>query len=130
MRRSRHNDVNAEINIINLVDVMMVLLIIFMLAAPLLQQGVKLTLPKAEAKQLEQEGVTVSIDENSAIYINDRPVAWNDFSNDLQNELTGGVPRVFLKVDRSVQYDIVLKVIARVKMMGIEDLGLVASEEK
>ncbi|HEY5133162.1 MAG TPA: biopolymer transporter ExbD [Candidatus Krumholzibacteriaceae bacterium] len=130
MRRSRHNDVNAEINIINLVDVMMVLLIIFMLAAPLLQQGVKLTLPKAEAKQLEQEGVTVSIDENSAIYINDRPVAWNDFSSDLQNELTGGVPRVFLKVDRSVQYDIVLKVIARVKMMGIEDLGLVASEEK
>jgi biopolymer transport protein ExbD len=130
MRRSRHNDVNAEINIINLVDVMMVLLIIFMLAAPLLQQGVKITLPKAEAKQLEQEGVTVSIDENSAIYINDRPVAWNDFTNDLTNELSGSVPRVFLKVDRSVQYDIVLKVVARVKMMGIEDLGLVASDEK
>jgi biopolymer transport protein ExbD len=130
MRRSRHNDVNAEINIINLVDVMMVLLIIFMLAAPLLQQGVKLKLPTAEAKQLEQEGVTVSIDENSAIYINDRPVAWNDFTNDLTNELSGSVPLVFLKVDRSVQYDIVLKVIARVKMMGIEDLGLVASDEK
>src|SRR5512137_376927 len=105
MRRERHGDVNSDINIINLVDVMMVLLIIFMLAAPLLQQGVKITLPKAEAKQLEQEGVTVSIDENSAIYINERPVAWNDFSNDLTNELTGSVPRVFLKVDRSVQYD-------------------------
>jgi len=129
MKRSRYSAM-AEINITNLVDVTMVLLIIFMLTAPFLQAGVKLQLPKAEAKQIEeQEGVTVSIDASSGIFIDERPVAWKDFSAEMRTALSTTAPRVFLRADRNVKYDTVLKVIARIRMLGIEDLGLIAEQE-
>jgi biopolymer transport protein TolR len=130
MRRSRYAPL-AEINITNLVDVTMVLLIIFMLTAPFLQAGVKLKLPKAEAKQIEeQEGVTVSIDENGKIFIDEKAVGWNDFTAVFRAEIETTAPRVFLRVDKNVRYETVLKVIARIKMLGIEDLGLVAEQEE
>jgi biopolymer transport protein TolR len=122
MRRS-HSKPLAEINITNLVDVTMVLLIIFMLTAPFLQAGVKLRLPKAEAKQIEeQEGVTVSIDEKG--------VNWNDFSAEFRRAIEATAPRVFLRVDKNVRYETVIRVIARIKMLGIEDLGLIAEQEE
>jgi biopolymer transport protein ExbD len=129
MRRSRYAPL-AEINITNLVDVTMVLLIIFMLTAPFLQAGVKLRLPKAEAKSIEeQEGVTVSIDENGLIFIDERRTEWNEFAAALRRALEGAEPRVFLRADKDVRYEIVLRVIARIKMLGIEDLGLIAEQE-
>jgi len=130
MKRSRYAPL-AEINITNLVDVTMMLLIIFMLTAPFLQAGVRLQLPKAEAKQIEeQDGVTVSIDANNGIFIDDRPVAWKDFAAEVRKALSTTAPRVFLRADRNVRYDSVLKVIARIKMLGIEDLGLIAEQEE
>jgi biopolymer transport protein TolR len=130
MKRLRHAPL-AEINITNLVDVTMVLLIIFMLTAPFLQAGVKLRLPKAEAKQIEeQEGVTVAIDENGRIYVGDKAVSWNDFSAEFRRAIDATAPRVFLKADRNVRYEAVLRVVARVKMLGIEDLSLVAEQEE
>jgi len=120
----------AEINITNLVDVTMVLLIIFMLTAPFLQAGVKLRLPKAEAKSVEeQEGVTVSIDQRSRIFIDDKAVKWDDFSSEFRKAIEATAPRVFLRVDKDVRYETVLQVIARIKMLGIEDLGLIAEQE-
>ena len=130
MRRS-HLKPLAEINITNLVDVTMVLLIIFMLTAPFLQAGVKLKLPKAEAKQIEeQEGVTVSIDEDSRIFIDEKAVDWNDFSAEFRRAIEATAPRVFLRVDKNVRYETVVRVIARIKMLGIEDLGLIAEQEE
>jgi len=130
MKRSRYMPL-AEINITNLVDVTMVLLIIFMLTAPFLQAGVKLRLPKAEAKQIEeQEGVTVSIDEDSRLFIDEKAVDWNDFSVAFRRAIEATAPRVFLRVDKDVRYETVLKVIARIKMLGIEDLGLIAEQEE
>jgi biopolymer transport protein TolR len=130
MRRSRYMPL-AEINITNLVDVTMVLLIIFMLTAPFLQAGVKLKLPKADAKQIEeQQGVTVSIDENGGIFIDDKAVGWNDFTARFRSAIETTAPRVFLRVDKNVRYETVLKVIARIKMLGIEDLGLIAEQEE
>jgi biopolymer transport protein TolR len=129
MKRSRYAPL-AEINITNLVDVTMVLLIIFMLTAPFLQAGVKLRLPKAEAKSIEeQEGVTVAIDADGFIYIDKKRTEWNEFAAVLRRALEGTEPRVFLRADKSVRYEIVLKVIARIKMLGIEDLGLIAEQE-
>jgi biopolymer transport protein TolR len=129
MRRS-HSKPLAEINITNLVDVTMVLLIIFMLTAPFLQAGVKLRLPKAEAKQIEeQEGVTVSIDEDSRLFIDEKGVNWNDFSAEFRRAIEATAPRVFLRVDKNVRYETVIRVIARIKMLGIEDLGLIAEQE-
>ena len=130
MRRSRSKPL-AEINITNLVDVTMVLLIIFMLTAPFLQAGVKLRLPKAEAKQIEeQEGVTVSIDEDSRLFIDEKAVDWNDFSAEFRRAVEATAPRVFLRVDKNVRYETVIRVIARIKMLGIEDLGLIAEQEE
>ncbi len=129
MRRTRYSAL-ADINITNLVDVTMVLLIIFMLTAPFLQAGVKLRLPKAEAKSIEeQEGVTVSIDEAGIIYVDGASTDWNEFAATLRRALEGAEPRVFLRADKNVRYELVLKVIARVKMLGIEDLGLIAEQE-
>jgi biopolymer transport protein TolR len=130
MRRSRYAPL-AEINITNLVDVTMVLLIIFMLTAPFLQAGVKLRLPKAEAKQIEeQQGVTVSIDENGKLFIDEKAVGWNDFTAEFRAAIEATAPRVFLRVDKDVRYETVIQVIARIKMLGIEDLGLIAEQEE
>jgi biopolymer transport protein TolR len=130
MKRSRRQPL-AEINITNLVDVTMVLLIIFMLTAPFLQAGVKLQLPKAEAKQIEeQEGVTVSIDGNNRIYIEENTVDWKDFTAEFRRAIEATAPRVFLRVDKNVRWETVVRVIARIKMLGIEDLGLIAEQEE
>ena len=129
MKRARYSSL-AEINITNLVDVTMVLLIVFMLTAPFLQAGVELKLPKAEARTIEeQEGVTVSIDEEGTIFIDKREVSWEDFSAELRGALDETEPRVFLRADADVRYGAVMRVIARVKTLGIEDLGLIAEQE-
>lgn len=120
----------AEINITNLVDVIMVLLIAFMLTAPFLQAGVKLQLPKAEAKVMEeQEGITVSINEDGDVFIDKRKIEWREFSAELRKALDENPPRVFLRADTETRYGHVMRVIARIKMMGIEDLGLIAEQE-
>ena len=130
MRRNRYTSM-AEINITNLVDVIMVLLIVFMLTAPFLQAGVRLNLPKAEAKVIEeQDGVTISIDSEGDIFIGKERVAWRDFSAELGKALESQAPRVFLRADKETRYGAVMRVIARVKMMGIEDLGLIAEQEE
>jgi biopolymer transport protein ExbD len=127
--RERYSSL-AEINITNLVDVIMVLLIAFMLTAPFLQAGVKLQLPKAEAKVIEeQEGITVSINEDGEVFIDKRKVEWREFSAELRKALDENPPRVFLRADKETRYGSVMRVIARIKMMGIEDLGLIAEQE-
>jgi len=127
--RERYSSL-AEINITNLVDVIMVLLIVFMLTAPFLQAGVKLQLPKAEAKVIEeQEGITVSVNEEGEVFIDRRKVEWRDFSAELRKALDENPPRVFLRADKEARYGSVMRVIARIKMMGIEDLGLIAEQE-
>jgi len=130
MKRERYSSL-AEINITNLVDVTMVLLIVFMLTAPFLQSGVKLNLPKAEAKAIEEkEGVTVSVDENGDIFIEDSKVEWEDFSAEFRKALEATAPRVFLRGDAETRYGLVMQVIARIKMLGVEDLGLIAEPKE
>ncbi len=130
MRRKRYSSM-AEINITNLVDVMMVLLIVFMLTAPFLQAGVKLNLPKAEAKTIEErKGITVSVNREGDIFIGKRKVEWEEFAGVLRKELETNAPRVFLKADTKTHYGKVMRVLARIKMIGIEDVGLIAQQEK
>ncbi|MBN2184230.1 MAG: biopolymer transporter ExbD [Candidatus Krumholzibacteriota bacterium] len=129
MKAKRYSSI-AEINITNLVDVMMVLLIVFMLTAPFLQAGVNLNLPKAEAKVIEeQEGITISVNKEGEIFIDKDKVAWRDFSAELKKALETNAPKVFLRADKDTKYGYVMRVIARVKMMGIEDLGLIAEQD-
>lgn len=129
MRHGKYSSL-AEINITNLVDVTMVLLIVFMLTAPFLQSGVRLNLPKAEAKVVdEQEGVTISIDKDGEIFIEEHRVEWRNFSAELRRAFESTARRVFLRADKDARYGAVMRVIARIKMLGIEDLGLIAEQE-
>jgi len=129
MRRKRYSSL-AEINITNLVDVIMVLLIVFMLTAPFLQAGVNLNLPKAEAKVIEEKrGITVSVDRDGDIFIGKRKVEWREFAGELRKELEANPPRVFLRGDAKTEYGRVMRVLARIKMIGIEDVGLIAEQE-
>jgi biopolymer transport protein TolR len=118
----------AEINVTPLVDVMLVLLIIFMVTAPMLTQGVDVNLPQANAKALhaEEERLVVTVDANSRVFIGKQAVEFNRLSPTLREIVARRVDRqVYFRADRSVQYGFVVKVIAEVRNSGIEKLGMV-----
>ena len=118
----------SEINIIPLVDVMLVLLIIFMVTAPMLTQGVDVNLPKASAKALSasEERLILTVDAQSRIFIGKQPVEFNRLSMVLAQIISQRTDRqVYFRADRSVPYGFVVKVIAEVRNSGIEKLGMV-----
>ncbi len=120
--------VMSEINVTPLVDVMLVLLIIFMVTAPMLTQGVDVNLPQANAKALraEEERLVVTVDANSRIFIGKSPVEFNRLGSTLREVVARRIDRqVYFRADRSVPYGFVVKVIAEVRNSGIEKLGMV-----
>ncbi|MCM2271528.1 MAG: biopolymer transporter ExbD [candidate division Zixibacteria bacterium] len=123
----------ADINIANLVDVVLVLLIIFMISAPLLQSGIDVNLPKTNAAPVDQdaEGVVISIDKKGGIFINDVWARLDNFEDQLDKEMRAkGTKSVFIRGDSSVAYGIAIDVIGRVKALGIEDIGLVTGQSE
>ena len=133
MIEKRKYNALAEINVTNLVDVVLVLLIIFMISAPLLQSGIEVNLPKTKAAALDQEteGVVVTIDNKGGIFINDIWTRLDNFEKSLDKELRRiGISSVYLRADSTVPYGTVVDVISRLKGMGIEDLGLITSREE
>jgi len=118
----------SDINVVPLVDVMLVLLIIFMVTAPMLTQGVDVNLPKAAAKAMhgDEERLVLTVDANSRIFIGKQPVEFNRLSSVLQQIVSQRTDRqVYFRADRSVPYGFVVKVIAEVRNSGIEKLGMV-----
>ncbi len=118
----------AEINVTPLVDVMLVLLIIFMVAAPMLQQGVDVNLPQAAAKAIETkaERVVVTVDRSGRIFIGKQPVKLNQLRRKLKAIFKNRRDReVYFRADRGVSYGLAVKVIAEIKNAGIEKLGMV-----
>ena len=122
----------ADINVTNLVDVVLVLLIIFMITAPMLHSGIEVNLPKTKASTKDLgEGIVVTIDKAGKIYLDDRVVSLSKFSSrlsDLKRQKPAGT--VYLKADRAVQYGLVVDVIGRIKSLGITDLGLVSEPSR
>ena len=115
----------SEINVTPLVDVMLVLLIIFMVTAPLLQQGIDVNLPKAKGKDMPpEERVALVIKRDMKIYMNDNPVSLVDMRQKLQ-AISKLNPNVFLKADKDVPYGFVVEVMGEIKEAGIEKLGMV-----
>lgn len=118
----------AEINVTPLVDVMLVLLIIFMVTAPMLTQGVDVNLPQANAKamQADEERLVITVDANSRIFIGKQPVAFNRMTAALKAIVERRQDRqVYFRADRAVPYGFVVKVIAEVRNAGIDKLGMV-----
>ncbi len=135
MRRPRNRQYRAvaEINIANLVDVVLVLLIIFMISAPLLQSGIEVDLPKTRAAVLDREvtGVVVTIDAKGGIYVNDVWTRLENFESDLRDAMQKKrTDEVYLRGDSTIAYGTAIGVIARMKDMGIEAIGLVTGHEE
>jgi len=120
----------AEINVTNLVDVVLVLLIIFMITAPMLQSGIDVNLPQTRTAIQDElgEGVVLTIDAKGGIFIDDIWVRLPDFEDRLDAVLKEkNTSSVYIRADSTVIYASVVNVIARMKEMGIEYLGLVTS---
>ena len=118
----------SNINVTPLVDVMLVLLVIFMVTAPILQQGVNINLPKVKAAALtgEEQQLVVAVNRTGQIFLNDAAIPLPDLGPKLQAILKARPDRqVFLRADQSVRYGDVMRVIAAVKGAGVERLGMV-----
>ena len=123
----------AEINVTPFVDVMLVLLIVFMVTAPLLTVGVPVDLPKTKAQALSQdrEPLSVSIRKNGLIYLQNTPVAQDDLVPRLTAIAANGYDqRIFVRGDKSVDYGKVMDVMARISAAGFTHIGLVTDVAK
>lgn len=118
----------SDINVTPFVDVMLVLLIIFMVTAPMMVQGVDVALPEATSKPLESETepLIITIDKNNEIFINDYKVSLGFLQEKLVKVLEGRADReVYFRADKDIAYGIVVQVISEIKGAGVEKLGMV-----
>ena len=131
-RRARRTPM-AEINVTPMVDVMLVLLIIFMVTAPLLASGVQVDVPESKAAPLEQSGAPIALSMNRAgeIFIDDNPVAPDQLGALLRQRVAAsheeGGPRLFLRADRGLDYGAVNRVMGEINAAGIRKLSLVST---
>jgi len=129
-RQSRDEfDHLADINVTPLVDVMLVLLIIFMVTAPMLHQGISVALPKTATTNLRstlEDPIVISISKDGLYYINETPVARGLLRDRLRAILRGRKEKaVLLKADRSLSYGTVIETLDLLNRMGIESLGMI-----
>jgi biopolymer transport protein TolR len=134
-RGRRRANVMAEINVTPMVDVMLVLLIIFMVSAPLLTVGVPLDLPQTQAKSLEQDKtpLQLSVDVKGKVFINDTEVAMNDLIPKLKaiTDARGGMDeRIFMRADKKADYGTVAKVMGQLSGAGFKRLALVTEVDQ
>jgi biopolymer transport protein TolR len=133
-RRHRRRPVMAEINVTPMVDVMLVLLIIFMVSAPLMTVGVPVDLPQTRAKSLEQdkEPLTVSVT-TKGVYLQNTEIPVEELVAKLKavTEARGGADeRIFVRGDRQIDYGTVMKVMGRLSDAGFRRVGLVTEFEQ
>jgi biopolymer transport protein ExbD/biopolymer transport protein TolR len=130
-RRRFRAGFNADINVTSLVDVAFVLLIIFMITAPMMQGGVQVRLPRAEARPLEERtGITVSVDRRGRIFVDQAVFSYDDFRATFRALVGRRKPSaIYLRADRGVPYGDVVRVLAIIRTTGIRDVGLVAEPE-
>ncbi len=132
-RRGRHHALMSEINVTPFVDVMLVLLIIFMVAAPLLTVGVPIDLPETEANALnaDTQPITVSVNDKGQIFLQETEVPIDEVVAKLEAiARTGYDERIYVRGDKAADYGTVMKVMARISAAGFRNLGLVTLQEQ
>ncbi len=119
----------AEINVTPFVDVMLVLLIIFMVTAPMLTQGVDVDLPKTRSVRTLPAGsdhLVLTVKKDGGLFLDEYNVAFEDLRSHLQNLVVAQRKQLYLRADKDVAYGVVVKVMGEIKSVGIEKLGIVA----
>ena len=117
----------AEINIIPLVDVVLVLLLIFMLTAPLMYRGIDVNLPKTAGKPtVTEERMEVTLTKEQQVYLNGKPVTLGTLEQTLRDTFKNRTDKtLYLKADQGLQYGFVVETMDRIRKSGIEKLGMV-----
>lgn len=132
----RENTTISQINVTPLVDVMLVLLVIFMVTAPIIQQGVQVNLPQARSSAIPgtEEHLVVTVSKNGKVYLNDNAMSLSELGGKLRAiKKLDSNKQVYLRADQEVRYGTVMQTIAEIKQAGIERLGMVTrppSEER
>lgn len=120
-----------DINVTPLVDVMLVLLIIFMITAPFLEEGVEVNLPQTVTEPLEaEEGLTVTLTREGTIFIGDVQVSWEAFSDVFPQVIRDRRGPVYIKGDGEVQYGSVMELLGVIREAGVVNVGLVAQPRR
>jgi len=130
MKRSRSKSLNQEMNLTNMIDVVFAILIVFLISAPLMSQGIKVDLPNAEAPTLEQKKMLkVTITKEEKIFVADMEVHLNDFNEIFKSLWQNDMP-VVINADESVNYGIVMKVVSLVQIAGVKQLGFLTLDRE
>ena len=128
----RSDHLMSDINVTPFVDVMLVLLIVFMVAAPMMIEGVEVSLPQATSKPMEteQEQLIVTVNKDGEIFLNDYKVALGELKEKLDLIIKGQSDReVYLRADKEIAYGIVVRVMSEIKDSGVERLGMVTEPQ-
>lgn len=123
----------SEVNVTPFVDVMLVLLIIFMVTAPMMTQGLQVDLPQTRAVSVlpkEDESVVLTVKADGSLFLDKYPVEQTDLGGQVQQLVTNQHKQLFLRADKAVPYGTVVQVMGVVKAAGVDKLGVVAEEEK
>jgi biopolymer transport protein TolR len=118
----------SEINVTPLVDVVLVLLIIFMVAAPMLQMGIDVNLPRVKSKSVDvtEEKLVLTINSSRELFLNKMRIPITDLKFKLENIFAGRIDRdLFLRADRNVPYGFVVEVMSEVRKAGVDKLGMI-----
>lgn len=129
-RRKRNNESKplADINVTPLVDVVLVLLIIFMVTAPMLQMGIDVNLPRVKSKSIDvnEEKLVLTINSGKEIYINKNKTSITDLGAKLESIFANRIDReVFMRADKNVPYGFVVEVMSAVRRAGVDKLGMI-----
>lgn len=132
MRKTRRRNTNrtsmAEINVTPLVDVMLVLLIIFMVTAPMLSMGIDVNLPRVKSKSIDiaEEKLVLTINENKEIFLNKTRIPLQELNTKLTAIFAARVDReIFLRADKNVPYGFVVEAMSEIRRAGVDKLGMI-----
>lgn len=127
LRSRRTSAALGEINVTPLVDVVLVLLLVFMVTAPMMSRGIDVSLPVADQPQIEpEERITVSIDAEERVYVGDKPVALVLLEDRIRGMMTGRAQKVvYLRADERLRYGRVIEIVDKLKRAGVEQIGFV-----
>jgi biopolymer transport protein TolR len=133
MRRKRgdRTPLYAEVNVVSLIDLIMLLMVIFMITAPIMQGGVDVALPKAESRAVESKnGVTISINASGQIFVGDTRMSLSEFRGTIRSFASkAGNEGVYVRADRNARVEVLMQVYAALRAAGITSIGMVTEPE-